>query len=164
MDDETRFWIAQQVSGTKYKAHVTPMLSEGKRLAGKVPSTLITDGAFNFNSAFRHAFWRESKALAIRHEHHVRFQGCLNNEKTERMNGEIRDREKVVRGVKKDDNPLVRGLQIYHNHIRPRMALEGKTPAEVARINVEGSDKWMTLIQNANRNQGRKVRTMRETS
>ena len=117
------------------------MLSEGKRLAGKAPSTLITDGAFNFNSAFRRAFWRESKSLAIRYEHHVRFQGDLNNEKMERMNGEIMDREKVVRDVKKDDNLLVRGLQIYHNYMRPRMALEGKTPAEVAGINVEGSDK-----------------------
>lgn len=67
----------------------------------------------------------------------------------ERMNGELRDREKVVRGVKREDSPLITGLQIYHNYVRPHMGLKGKTPAEVAGITVEGKDKWMTLIQNA---------------
>ncbi len=65
------------------------------------------------------------------------------------MNGELRDREKVVRGVKREDSPLITGLQIYHNYVRPHMGLKGKTPAEVAGITVEGKDKWMTLIQNA---------------
>jgi putative transposase len=121
----------------------------GKKLVGKAPSTLITDGAYNFNSAFRHAFWRENKALAIRHERHVRFQGDLNNQKMERMNGEIRDRERVVRGVKKEDSLLIKGLQIYHNYVRPHMGLNGETPAEKAGIKVQGHDKWLTLIQNA---------------
>jgi hypothetical protein len=31
------------------------------------------------------------------------------------------------------------------------MALDGKTPAEVAGIKVEGENKWITLIQNAKR-------------
>jgi len=69
----------------------------------------------------------------------------------ERMNGEIRDREKVVRGVKKSNSPLIAGLQIYHNYVRPHMGLEGKTPADLAGITVKGNDKWLTLIQNASR-------------
>jgi hypothetical protein len=69
----------------------------------------------------------------------------------ERMNGEIRDREKVVRGVKKENSPLLSGLQIYHNYVRPHMGLEGKTPADLAGIRVEGENKWVTLIQNASR-------------
>jgi hypothetical protein len=31
----------------------------------------------------------------------------------ERLNGEIRDREKVVRGLKKNDSPLLDGYQIF---------------------------------------------------
>jgi len=69
----------------------------------------------------------------------------------ERMNGEIRDREKVVRGVKKEDSPLIKGLQIYHNFVRPHMALDGRTPASVAGIEVLGEDKWQTIIQRATR-------------
>jgi hypothetical protein len=151
MDDQTRFWIAQQVADTKYTADITPLFQEGKQIAGKAPSTVITDGAYNFNSAFRHAFWRENKALAIRHERHVRFQGDLNNQKMERMNGEIRDREKIIRGVKREDSPLLKGLQIYHNYVRPHMGLNGETAAGKAGIRVEGKDKWLTIIQNASK-------------
>lgn len=91
----------------------------------------------------------ENKALAIRHVQDIRFRGQVHNNQMERMNGELRDREKVVRGVKKEESPLLTGLQIYHNYIRPHMGLEGKTPAEAAGITVEGNDKWLTLIQNA---------------
>jgi len=69
----------------------------------------------------------------------------------ERMNGEIRDREKTVRGVKKDDSALISGLQIYHNYVRPHMGLENRTPAEAAGIEVKGHDKWLTIIQNASK-------------
>jgi hypothetical protein len=151
MDDETRFWIAQQVADTKYTADIAPLFREGKKVAGKAPSTVITDGAFNFHSAIETAYYRENKAIAIRHERHVRFQGDMNNNKMERLNGEIRDREKVVRGVKKSDSPLLTGYQIYHNYVRPHMALEGKTPSEAAGIKVEGKNKWITIIQNAKR-------------
>jgi hypothetical protein len=48
------------------------------------------------------------------------------NNKMERLNGEFRDREKVVRGLKKVDSPLISGYQIYHNYIRPHMSLDGK--------------------------------------
>ncbi|MGA2785747.1 MAG: hypothetical protein ABSF09_13725 [Candidatus Bathyarchaeia archaeon] len=45
--------------------------------------------------------------------------------------------------------PILTGYQIYHNYIRPHEALEGKTPAEVAGIQIRGKDRWMTIIQNA---------------
>jgi putative transposase len=67
----------------------------------------------------------------------------------ERMNGEVRDREKVMRGLKKPDTPILTGYQLFHNYIRPHEGLGGKTPAEAAGIKVEGENKWLTLIQNA---------------
>jgi len=79
-----------------------------------------------------------------------RMSGDVNNNHMERLNGEIGDREKVVRGVK-SNSPLVEGLQIYHNFIRPHMALEGRTPASVAGIEIMGPDKWQTIIQNASK-------------
>ena len=36
-----------------------------------------------------------------------------------------------MRGIKKSDSPILKGLQIYHNFIREHEGLEGKTPAEV---------------------------------
>lgn len=69
----------------------------------------------------------------------------------ERLNGEFRDREKVTRGIKKTDSVIFDGYQIYHNYIRPHMALNGQTPADKAGIRIEGSNKWKTLIQNASK-------------
>jgi len=84
------------------------------------------------------------------------MNGQIHNNKMERLNGEIRDREKIVRGVKKADSPLIEGYQIYHNFIRPHQALKGKTPADQAGIQVEGENKWVTLIQNAAQNENAK--------
>ena len=73
----------------------------------------------------------------------------MNNNKQERFNGEFRDREKVMRGIKKTDSLMFDGYQIYHNYIREHMGLNGKTPAEACGIDVKGDNKWLTLIQNA---------------
>jgi hypothetical protein len=81
----------------------------------------------------------------------IRLKGDKNNNKMERLNGEIRDREKVMRGLKIDDTPILRGYQLYHNYIRPHEALNGKTPAEKCGVEVKGDNKWMTLIQNASK-------------
>jgi hypothetical protein len=70
----------------------------------------------------------------------------------ERMNGEIRDREKTMRSLKKLDRPILKGLQIYHNYIREHQGLqEKKTPVEKCRIQIEEENKWLTIIQNASR-------------
>jgi hypothetical protein len=66
----------------------------------------------------------------------------------ERLNGEIRDREKTMRG-KRRRTTILRGYQIYHNYIRPHEALNGKTPSEACGITIKGKNKWKTLIQNA---------------
>ena len=46
-----------------------------------------------------------------------------------------------------------KGLQQYHNFFRDRDALEGKTPADMANIKIEGRNNWVTVIQNAARSQ-----------
>jgi hypothetical protein len=67
------------------------------------------------------------------------------------MNGEIRDREKTMRGLKTDATAILQGYQLFHNYIRPHEALDGKTPSEACGITIEGKNKWLTLIQNASK-------------
>ena len=75
-----------------------------------------------------------------------------NNNKMERMNGEIRDREKTMRGLKTKDTAILKGYQLFHNYIRPHEALNGKTPSEACGIEIQGNNKWKTLIENASQN------------
>jgi transposase-like protein len=152
MDDSTRFLIAQQVATTKYTADVRPLLELGKAVAGKKPKTFITDGAANFHEAYMQEFWTQSKDTRTEHIRHIRLAGDRNNNRMERFNGEVRQREKVMRTLKRPDTPILSGYRIYHNYIRPHEALEGKTPSEVAGIKINGNDKWLTLIQNATKN------------
>jgi len=49
MDEQTRFWIAQEVADTKYTADVRPLFQLAKAIAGKQPKTLVSDGAANFH-------------------------------------------------------------------------------------------------------------------
>jgi hypothetical protein len=48
----------------------------------------------------------------------------------ERINGEIRDIDKVMRGLKRPDTKILTGYQIFHNYIRQHEGLNGKTLAE----------------------------------
>src|SRR5208282_4048279 len=109
---------------------------------------LITDGAHNFHDAYMKEFWT-IKYGRTKHIQDIRMGSIPHNNKMERMNGEIRDREKVMRSLKKPDTPILTGYQIYHNYIRRHMALDGQTPADKAGIEIKGEDKWLTLIQNA---------------
>ncbi|MDE1830183.1 MAG: DDE-type integrase/transposase/recombinase [Thaumarchaeota archaeon] len=153
MDDETRYWIASQVANTKFKEDITKLFRDGKAIAQKKPKVLITDGAWNFQEAYRKEFGARKVSERAIHIRHIHFKRDMNNNKMERLNGEVRDREKVMRGLKKMDTPILAGYQLFHNYIRPHMGLEGKTPSEVAGIKIEGNNKWLTLIQNASRNE-----------
>jgi transposase-like protein len=149
MDEQTRFWIAQEVADTKFTTDLRPLFQLGKMVAGKQPKTLITDGAPNFHEAYEQEFRTNKIANRTEHIREIAFNGERHNNKMERMNGELRQREKVMRTLEKPDTSILSGMQIFHNYVRPHEALDGKTPCEAAGVKVEGENKWLTLIQNA---------------
>jgi len=144
MDDETRFWIAQEVADTKDRHDSTALFTKASYLMGKKPETLVTDGLGGYKYASMAVYPKTN------HERKITLKGKVhNNNKMERLNGEIRDREKTMRGLKTKETAILKGCQLYHNYIRPHEGLDGKTPAEACGIKVEGENKWLTLIQNA---------------
>jgi len=157
MDDETRYWIAKEVADSKFSYDARRLFQQGKEVAGKKPKTLITDGLPAYHDAYLKEFWARRKEIRTEHISHIRIQGDRNNNLMERFNGEVRDREKVMRSLKRTDTPILTGYQIFHNYIRPHQSLQGKTPAEACGIRVEGENKWITIIQNSARNADAKV-------
>ena len=69
---------------------------------------------------------------------------------------------KTMRGLKKNRTTILRGYQLYHNFIRPHMALDEKTPAEACGLKVDGENKWLTLIQNASKKDGLSLKPVKE--
>jgi transposase-like protein len=149
MDDQTRFWIAQEVADTKDRHDARGLFHRSAEVAGKNPKLLITDGLHAYSIAARKEYQTNHGNSGAVHVREISLKNVVHNNKMERMNGEVRDREKVMRGLKTKETPILRGYQIYHNYIRPHSALGGKTPAEASGISVEGPNKWLTLIQNA---------------
>lgn len=100
MDDETRYWIAQEVAETKYKHDARKLFQLAKKVVGTKPMTLVTDGLPSYHDAYKKEFWT-LKGPRTEHVRHIKIRGDMNNNKMERLNGEIRDREKVMRGQEK---------------------------------------------------------------
>lgn len=149
LDDETRYLIAHEVADRKEGHDARSLFAKGKEVTGTKPKVLITDGLKSYSEAYQKEFWtinRENRTLHIKH---IRMSGDMNNNKMERLNGEIRDREKTMRGLKKMDTPILKGYEIFHNYIRTHEGLDGKTPSEACGIKINGENKWITLIQNA---------------
>ncbi|MXZ94112.1 MAG: DDE-type integrase/transposase/recombinase [Cenarchaeum sp. SB0666_bin_15] len=152
LDSETRYWIAKQVATHKGTDDVRPMFKKARQITGKVPAKLISDGASNFAEAHKDEYapknylWKSSV-----HESHIRMDGDIHNNQMESFNGNtIRLREKVVRGLKKEDAALLAGLKVYHNHVRPHLGLpDGQTPGEASGIHVNGVNKILTIIRAA---------------
>jgi hypothetical protein len=99
------------------------MFKEAKQITGKEPETIISDGAFNIAMAIT------DEMPTSNHGAEIRMAGKIHSNKMERMNDEIRDREKTFRGLKAENTPILKGNQIFHNFIREHESLEGKAPA-----------------------------------
>ena len=151
LDNDTRYWLAKMVAKHKGTDDVAPMFEKAKRLAGKVPEQLVSAGAANFAEAHREQYVAKNFLhKESDHVRHIHMAGDMNNNPMESFNGNtVRLREETARGLKKEDSPILSGLRVYHNFVRPHLALDGRTPAEAAGILVEGENRIRTIIQAA---------------
>ncbi len=170
MDDDTRYWLASDLADSKFQHNADSLLEITKKQAGKNPRNFITDGLPAYAKSSRKVFGKGTN-----HVKHIRLAGKRDSDdnKMERLNGEIRDREKVFRGLKKMDTAILDGMslsftvlsstqlfkkmdtaildgmRVYYNFTKKHGALDGQTPAESALISVDDANKWKTIIQNA---------------
>jgi transposase-like protein len=151
LDDETRYLIAHEVADRKEGHDASALLQKSKQVTQTKPKVFITDGLGSYAEAYQKEFWTVKRETGILHIKHIHLQKDYNNNKMERWNGKLRDREKVMRGLKKTDTPILKGFEIFHNYLRPHSTLNGMTPSEKCGITINGDNKWITLIQNASK-------------
>lgn len=152
MDNTTRFWICAKISQQRGVADARAVFQEAKRINPEKPKAIIHDGLGSYETAFQKEFFtlKNPRTMNIRSVS-VRNEGL--NSKVERLNGTVRDREVVMRGMdhKESAQKLLEAMRIYYNYIRSHQGLDGKTPAEASGIKIEGINKLMTLIKNASK-------------
>lgn len=147
MDDDSRFWLASDMADNKFHHNADSLLELTKRQAEKSPRNFVTDGLPAYMKSSKKVFGKKTN-----HIRHIHIQKDMNNNKMERLNGEIRDREKTFRGLKRIDTSIIEGMKVYYNFTKKHGALKGKTPAQEALIEIDGKNKWKTIIQNASLN------------
>jgi len=108
--------IAQEVANTKFTADVRPLLQLAKEAAGKKPKTFITDGAANFHEAYLKEFWTQNLDTRTEHIRHTRLGGDHNNNRMERFNGELRQRERFMRTLERPDTTILETLNVNRKH------------------------------------------------
>jgi len=154
LDHETRFLIASEVTKHRNIEDARKVLQEAKQVAnGQNPDFIVTDKL----PAYRQAITKEFYTMSKPRTEHVKLRNIregTNNNIVERMNGTVRERLKVMRGLGNDETAqkMIEGNRIYYNYLRPHQSLEGKTPAEKAGIDLQlEGNKWEDLIRRAKR-------------
>lgn len=149
IDKETRFMVAGRLSDTRTTKDSLKLFREAKRRANKRPNLIYSDGCFAYRKGFTKVFWtrkRETKLVQ-----RVGLRGEKNNNVIERLHGTLKDmlraRRGMDQGVKTD--AMLKGWFVHYNFLRPHSSLGGKTPAEVAGINLDLENRWESLIDMA---------------
>jgi transposase-like protein len=148
MDKETRFLLASQISDKREIEDARRLFQKAKeRIKGQKVEKVVSDGLRSYQNAFKKEFFTLHKPRT-EHIRHIRLAGEVNNNLIERFQGTRRERDKVLRGMKDEHTPIIEGFDIYYNFIRSHMSLNGKTPTNVANINVSlEQNRWLSLLK-----------------
>ena len=150
-DHDTRFLLASRVSQRREVQDARAVFQDGKKLMTRRPLAVVHDGLQSYNEAFTKEFYT-NHGPRIENVRSVGQRDEGLNQSIERINNTIRDREKTMRGMDNDETAqiLSDGMRINYNFVRPHMGLDGKTPAQVAGLDL-GLDgiRWKALIKQA---------------
>jgi transposase-like protein len=147
MDKDTRYLLASNITEKRETEDARKVFAIAKEVAqGQKPEKVVTDGLHAYRDAFNKEFFT-LRNPRTEHISHIRLAGDMNNNIVERLHGTKRDREKVMRGLKNEETPIIPMQDIYYNHVRPHQGLDGRTPAEKAGVGIEDQNKWLGLIK-----------------
>jgi transposase-like protein len=155
LDSETRFYIALQISSRRDTMNAQMLLRKGTKRTSNRPKELISDGLQSYARAIEREF-KNTKFGAKQGTIHR--QGPLSealNNKMERFHGTVRSRLKTMHHLGNEDTAetFARGFAAHYNFIKRHKALNGKTPAQAAKITSE-KNTWLSLIQKAKESNG----------
>ena len=150
MDSTTRFWICSRITQKRSTNDARSVFAEMKNRA-PLPKAIVHDGLPSYDDAYQKELYSA---------HYPRIQNVRSigsnenglNPRVERLNGTVRDRETVMRGMDNAESAqeLMDAMRNHYNFIRSNQAIGGQTPAEAAGINLNlGENKVESLMRQA---------------
>ncbi|MBI2075788.1 IS6 family transposase [Candidatus Woesearchaeota archaeon] len=152
LDESTRFLIANNVTDGRNIKEARQVFKKAKENVSAIPIEIITDGLPSYSKAIRKEF-KSSKqiggTLPVKHTQYESIRENPHNNKIERYHGTAREKDKLMRGWKGNNNSqkLLDGYRAYYNFVRPHQALDGLTPSEASGIKIQNRNKWLGLIK-----------------
>jgi len=174
IDNVTKFVLAHKFTDERNEKDCVDFLSEiknncheqilgiyekekFKKVCDRELTEFVCDKFANYKNAFNKLFYRTCKLTFGVPIACKRYNLKHNNNPIERYNGKIKDRIKNIRsGFKNFDDAgnFLSLRRVINNFVNPHQELNGKTPAEVAGINLSlGRNKLLELIKFVKDNQ-----------
>jgi len=131
IDYDTRLLIASHLSTTRGTKDAEAVMMRAQDKTAKPPQFIISDKLAAYLEGIERVFGTSTWHLQSKG-----FAGIINTNLIERFHGTLKDRTKVMRGLKKRDTAktFLSGYLINYNFFKPHSALENKTPAQVAEV------------------------------
>ena len=133
IDKKTRFLLASYLSENRGTRQAQRLMEIASKRAGITPNVVITDKLKAYLDGIEIAFGAYTE-----HIQSSPFASEDDTNEIERFQGTVKDRTKVIRGFKTFETALIilDGFLVHYNFFRPHISLKGKTPAEVAGVNI----------------------------
>jgi putative transposase len=141
IDDKTRMLLSTRLSRSRTTEDAQMLIDRAVKLAGKHPKVVVTDKLASYLDVF---YGKDAE----HRQGGIARAGDDNTQKIERFHGTLKNRTKVMRGLKNFEtaHDFTQGWLAYYNYLRPHESLQGKTPAEVAGIQYPYKN-WADIIR-----------------
>lgn len=143
LDAKTRFLLASHMSLKRTTADALKLMKQAEARAGKIPKIVFTDKLRAYTDGIELAWGADAKHIPSKG-----FVKPMNTNLIERFHGILKDRTRVMRGMKKIETAklLLDGWLVYYNYLRPHESLKNITPAEKAGIKFPFKN-WMDVVR-----------------
>jgi transposase-like protein len=143
IDAKTRFLLASHLSPNRGTREARALMEKATERANKTPKVVMTDKLAAYLDGIELAFGADAE-----HRQGSPFDVQTNTNLIERFQGTLKDRTKVLRGLKRPDTArkFIEGWLIHYNYFRPHISLKGKTPAQKAGIVLSAND-WLDVVR-----------------
>jgi putative transposase len=131
IDTRTRFLIATHMSYTRTKEDANILMNKAYIATGMIPRTIYTNKLKMYLEGIELTF-----GSGTVHKRGSSFDVENNTNMIKRMQGTIKSRTKVMRGLHtlESARQYMAGWLVHYNFFRPHMALKDRTPAQAAGI------------------------------